>query len=448
MAPITFYHKCFTGKKRKSSAAAHSEVTQKKVKLDKSTLCVRKGTECPSKANVSGGAAASCNGCAYFASRFKIHEFEVASKNWTKIIDCPYESFGLVSKENELIVVGGLDNSKTPTNKVLCFSLKKKEWEEYPPMSIARISPQVVVADKYLIVLGGKVEENSKIKTCVSVEIFDFEAKCWFSNESLSLPEEKVPDLRWLSACVCGKVLYVAARHFDPEYSSTMDTFVYDRDDDSDCSEHDYSLDPDPYPCYSLFRCSLDALQAIQEGEKVEVWQKMEYPHPSVYNNPPCDLVNLSVFVDYNNKCNEAFIDGEEPPNGDMLQTNCFCYNVCCFTLSCIDDRLFAVGCKHVESISHETLRKSLKYAYASYREVVKDNRGTYSVTFIDTDGDDHTVDNECYIYEFCTDSDSWKFNGSTPDNGTSDETPSVASVNGSLVIMRNSKTLHIVDFS
>ena len=127
LAPITFHHNYFTGKKRKSSAAAHSEVMQKKVKLDESTVRVSRGAECPSE--VLGGATASCNGCAYFQSEYKIHEFEVASKNWTQHIQCPHTLFGLAAKDSELIVVGGMDESESPTNKIVCFSLERKKWE-------------------------------------------------------------------------------------------------------------------------------------------------------------------------------------------------------------------------------------------------------------------------------------------------------------------------------
>ena len=451
MAPITFYHNYFTGKKRKTNAAAHSEVMQKKVKLNESTVHVRKGTECPSV--VSGGAAASCNGCAYFASRFEIHEFEIASKNWTKIIDCPYESFGLVSKENELIVVGGFDKSGTPTNKILCFSLEKKDWEEkYPPMIKARISPQVVVADKYLIVLGRYADNRKNNLQMYSIEIYDFEKKHWFLK-SLSL--KGVANIEWLSACVFRNDLYVAVSHSDPDYFSTMEKVIYDdvgslSSDQSEKGVEDYDEDLNGYPCYSLFRCPVDT---IQEGKEVK-WQKVEYLHPSVYENP-------NDFSDYNSKLyskaiDERFDDGFGDEKEDYeddysdiegkLQCLYNGYCVCHFAIACINDRLIAVGCEHIKSMSHEELQETLYNAYDKYRHIARYDYQAYLELGIETDPEE-TTDTTCHIHEYCTESDSWRCVKSTPKNGTSDKPPSVACVNGSLVIMRNSKTVHIVDF-
>ena len=390
---------------------------------------------------VSSGVAASCNGCAYFPSGYEIHEFEVASKNWTQHFDCPYESFGLVAKENELIVIGGVDKSYTPTNKMLSFSLERKEWEEkYPPMSIARVNPQVIVADKYLIVLGGRASIIEDQVQMFSVEVFDFETKCWFSNEGLNLPEGKVPDMKWMSACICGNDVYVAARHCDPEHKSMTLMFEEDEenddtedskdDEDSSGSENSSGIYPhDPYPCYSLFRCPIKTVNTIQEGKKVAVWHKVEYPHPSVY------------------KKHDSHVTSDVDDNENVLQTEYYCYSVCRFAISCINDRLIAVGCNHIKSMSHEDLRRTLYDACSSYRQAAICSDLLAFQIDIKTEDPEDTICTECCIYEYCSDNDSWRLIKSTPDNGSSDEPPSVASVDGSLVIMRNSKTVHVIDF-
>ena len=45
------------------------------------------------------------------------------SKHWREF-ECPNESFGLVVIDKEMVLVGGLDKSGVPTNKVARFSIE------------------------------------------------------------------------------------------------------------------------------------------------------------------------------------------------------------------------------------------------------------------------------------------------------------------------------------
>ena len=313
-------------------------------------------------------------------------------------------------------------------------------------MSKVRCFPNVNVTDKYLIVLGGLKSEEGKIKELSCMEIFDFEAKCWFSNESLNLPEEKVPGLRWLSACVCGNNLYVATLHSDPEYSSTIKKFIDNLDEeDSNYGDHYDYLDPeDPFPCYSLFRCPLGALRATQDGEMVEVWHKVEYPHHSVYLTPTQHGLTLPVPLN-DFLATEKYCGVLE--HGELQRPAYSCYFCCHFALSCINDKLIAVGCKHIRSTTYEELREMLRVAYKAYRDAEEYNNERSPSLEAQERNDIETISAECSIYEYCTDSDSWRLVTNTPPNGKSNNPPSVANVDSSLVIMRKSKTVHIVDF-
>jgi hypothetical protein len=433
---------------RKRKAALQDSVQAKKAKLDESTITVRNGPECPS---VSYGAAAATKDCAYFASGFKVHEFDLISKYWREF-ECPQESAGLAVVENELFLVGGLDKSGVPTNKVACFSLEKKTWEEkFPPMSTPRANPQVVIAGAYLIALSGKVNEGNSNPT-LSVEVLNREKQCWYTNDNISLPEE-LKYMKWLSACICDKDIYVAARYDDPDFCNTMSKFVNKVvDSDSewfDEKEYFGDIDPGPYPCYSLFRCPvgvlIEAAEEVKSESKKNLWQRIEHPHPSVYRNADEKLSKHNAHIFYSLQSPE---EADPYEVLDDLRTEYNCYGVCRFTLCCINDRLIAVGCKHVESISHENLNDTLIYAYQSYREVNKDlflNRGHTNIqVYVDYE----TIDEECHIYVYNTEEDSWKRVKSTPRNGISAEQPSVAVIDNKLVVVRNSKTVHVVTFT
>ena len=376
----------------------------------------------------------------------------MASKYWSEF-ECPQESAGLAAVENELFLVGGLDTSGGPTNKVACFSLEKKTWEEkFPPMSTPRANPQVVVAGKYLIALSGSVDKEGPATR--SVEVLNREKRCWYTNDNISLPEE-LKYMKWLSACICDKDIYVAARHVDPDFSNTMSKFVDNEDDinmeHTDEEEHFYHLDPEPYPCYSLFRCPVGVLiEAAEEAKsesKKNLWQRIEHPHPSVYENGDENLSEHNDHI-FNNVQFPEEADPQEEL--DDLRTDYNCYGVCRFTLCCINDSLIAVGCKHVESISHENLNGTLFDAYRSYREVQEElfqpligGGDANTQVYVDYE----TIDEKCHIYVYNTE-DSWKRVKSTPRNGTSDKQPSVAVIDNKLVVVRNSKTVHVVTFA
>ena len=394
--------------------------------------------------------AAAHSNHAYFTSGEVIREFDAASKNWTNMIKCPHVFFSMATMENELLAVGGLVVTGEPrdlktfpaTNKILSISLEnnieQNQWEEkYPAMIKERVLPKVVVFGKYLIVLGGN-QYNHDGPPITSVEVLDTEKHCWYSNDEIKMPEE-FRTMQWLTACVCDKYLYIAARHDDPNFDSTISKFMdmvdpMEADYDPEY-EHNDDYDPDQAgPCYSFYRCSVEKLlQAAQQdngdnslARNQLVWQKLDHPHPSCYENKkkiPIDEVE------------------------NTWETNPLYYNVCKFTLSCVDDTLVAVGCRHIESVSEEDVQRSLMYAYDSYR-------GIQSCKFDDnfeamTSNDAETIDTKCHIYMFNTENFTWKLLKSTEsENGRSCDQPSVAVAgNDKLVIIRKSKTVQIITF-
>lgn len=395
--------------------------------------------------------AAAHSNRAYFTSGEVVHEFDAESKNWTNMIKCPHVYFSMATMEKELLVVGGLvvtgesgDIKTFPaTNKILSISLEnnveQNQWEEkYPAMTKDRVLPKVVVFGKYLIVLGGYQHDQDR-KPTTSVEVLDTEKHCWYSNDEISMPEE-FSTMQWLTACVCNKYLYIAARHDDPNFDRTISemndrrvNFVAD-DSDSDDSDDEDDYPTQAGPCYSFYRCSVEKLlQAAQKdssdnplARNQPVWQKLDHPHPTCYKNKKIYPVD----------------EEERTWESDLLY-----YNVCKFTLSCVDDTLVAVGCSHIKSVSENEVQGVL-FAYESYR-TIKQNTRRENFAVITSD-DAETVDTKCHIYMFNTENFTWKLVKSTEsENGRSCDQPSVAVVgNDKLVIIRKSKTVQIITFS
>ena len=288
-------------------------------------------------------------------------------------------------------------------------------WKKkYPPMKKERVNPNVLVSGIFLIVIGGfmytpdESGRNVIREPIMSVEILDVEGKTWHFNDKIHLPEE-FSTMTWLSACINDKDLYITAKHNDPDFKETLRVV-------------------DPYPCFSLYRCSVDTLlQFAQEESKMEMkilWQKLQHPHDSVY-------LNLIP-----NRVSEEGIE-----EADYLG---FC--ACRYTISSVNNELVAVGCQHIQSVSNEYLRRILSNAYDAYQMYQDYSDHPYNGLIVRNDED--TIDNECHIYRYDGEADCWEFVKSTPPNGESNSQPSVAVVNDNkLVIVRNSQTLFIVPY-
>ena len=376
-------------------------------------------------------------------------------------LECPHGLFGLATVENELVAVGGLvieeekeeeKNCVHPINKVLSFSLdKERTWtEKYPEMKEARVRPEVVVFGKYLIVLGGVIRDPD-LRPVTSVEVLDLEEKRWYT---INLPEE-FSSMKWLSACICGEDIYIAVRHDDPDFRSRVAAIprrrtnpygdAYSSDDDDDYDD-DYSSDdgdydpPSPWPCYSLYRCSVEALvKSAKESNHPNnqlFWETLQHLHPSVCLN---EKKACEPIIGYK-------MDGPYEIPIVEAEMEYLAYKVCRFALSHINNTLVAVGCRHVASVSCEDNNHKLYLSYRSYRETEK-YRNDHIIyhRYFGTSNDQ--VDTECHIYIYDTTDYSWKRVKTTTENGASNYKPTVAVVDNKLVIVRESEHIHIVNF-
>ena len=393
-------------------------------------------------------------GMAYYANVHGIHEFDVHQRKWTNKIRCQQAFFGMGVIEDELTIVGGVtviesgESEKkfdVETKEVACWPLsvssQQKSWHnKYPAMRTALIFPQVVVANKYLIALGGRTEMRNDIicNPTTSVQILDVEEKRWYSNDRIRLPQV-FTTMMWQSACIWNNDLFIAVEHDDPMYDDTKEELIENESTDS-YGEHDPELDaklPEPYPCFSMYCCSVETLVRMAKDQCNDgyCWQELPHPHPSVYRNP----LNIPRVVLRMPPDEVLFYDEEDIEY--YHQTDFFHYGKCCFTLSCIKNKMIAVGCKHVESKTATDIQSSLRSAYVSCRLISRLEHCYHDDMHI---CDDRESSEECYIHCYDIKKNSWKLIGSIPENGSHNSQPSVAVVDNKIIVMRNSETVHI----
>ena len=132
------------------------------------------------------GAAVSLGNIAYFSASKNVYSFELPDK-WTKLQQCPHNSFGLAVINEQLTAIGGrVDESWYSTNILL--SLEHgwlwSEWEQFlPPMPTARVRPASVTTPTHLVVVGGCTSLDSGFLS--TVEVMDIETLQWSTASGL-----------------------------------------------------------------------------------------------------------------------------------------------------------------------------------------------------------------------------------------------------------------------
>ena len=141
------------------------------------------------------GSAVLLNNTLYCISRPSntIFSYQVDQDEWERHANCPYRWTALTVINGYLTTIGGRDERRRTTNKVL--NRKGGRWEEeVPPMAAARCDHAVVSDGHTVVVAGGAVKEES-------VEVFT--GSSWSSVAPLPryLPA--------ITATLCGDQLYV-----------------------------------------------------------------------------------------------------------------------------------------------------------------------------------------------------------------------------------------------
>ena len=118
-----------------------------------------------------------------------IQVIDPTAQHVSQLPPCPVKNFGLVCIDNQIVTVGGktiLDEQVT--NRLHCWNEATQQWEQIlPPMSTPRYFHTSMVWNNYLIVCGGRTDNEDSITD--SVEILNLQSKHWHNASSLPLQE-------------------------------------------------------------------------------------------------------------------------------------------------------------------------------------------------------------------------------------------------------------------
>ena len=151
---------------------------------------------------VARGAAVVDRNVAYFVGwSGQTCSYNLSTKKWSELPECPYESSSLAVVRGLLTAIGGHRKGATDSKLLSIVNDEDKKWvEHFPPMPTKRSHTAAVTTEKHLIVAGGESGLSNRLDT---VEVMDIHTLVWSTAASLPHPYSRA------SATICGDHIYM-----------------------------------------------------------------------------------------------------------------------------------------------------------------------------------------------------------------------------------------------
>ena len=186
---------------------------------------------------------------------YKIDCYDPVKDSWSSPINTPYRHFTIVTLNNKLLAVGGVDISTKTTNEILIMD--DDHLKNYTKMNKARCWAAAAGYKGMLVIAGGIGNKND---TLASTEYFDSKNKQWYKCDDLPQPSYClrsviVDNILYLSggATECGDSLAV--------FTSPLDTDTLSRHQLKWNFCQDINI-----PCYAPALVSIDGTYLLIVG--------------------------------------------------------------------------------------------------------------------------------------------------------------------------------------
>ena len=127
-----------------------------------------------------------------------VYKYDSRDNLWS-VLPRLQQYYGIPVNVNDSLVIIGGENStaKKPTNLVTTYDNDNNRWNsKYPNLTVARSEPAVVPYDQYVIVAGGKSDNDTLLDT---IEVLDITKSHWIIV-NIPLPEPMYN----IAATMCG----------------------------------------------------------------------------------------------------------------------------------------------------------------------------------------------------------------------------------------------------
>ena len=115
-----------------------------------------------------------------------VQVYDLDKATWTKLPPAPQYYSEAAAINNQLVLIGGWEaSSRTITNMVSTWT--GQDWQQdIPAMPTKRARPGVTTYNTYLMVAGGRAEDNQTI--LCSIDAMDTTTRQWYTPANLHLP--------------------------------------------------------------------------------------------------------------------------------------------------------------------------------------------------------------------------------------------------------------------
>ena len=187
-------------------------------------------------------------------NNYNVYKYEIDKNRWS-VLPPLQQYYGVpVNMNDHLTIIGGKHNKK-PTNLVTTYD--GNSWNNtYPNLSLARKQPVVVPYHQYVIVAGGKGDDDNPLD---SIEVLDVTKSHWMIA-NIPLPQP----MCHISATICGDS-FIIVGYTGADNKHYNGTCIFPIDDISSRPQQTHSLSstdkdngkwhelaPAPYWCTAL----------------------------------------------------------------------------------------------------------------------------------------------------------------------------------------------------
>ena len=145
-----------------------------------------------------------------------VQTYNIDEATWTQLPPAPQFNSEAAAIDNELVLIAGYEaSSRTVTNVVSSWS--GQGWEQnIPALPTKRARPGVMTYGNYVIVAGGRAEDNQTLLS--SIDVLDTATRQWQTPANLQLPQPMYA----MQMTVCATHMYVASA--GTRYDETTNT--------------------------------------------------------------------------------------------------------------------------------------------------------------------------------------------------------------------------------
>ena len=113
--------------------------------------------------------------------------YDLDKGTWTKLPPAPQYCSQAATINNQLVLIGGCEaSSRTITTMVSTWT--GQSWQQdIPAMPTKRVRPSVTTYSTYLMVAGGKAEDEQTLLG--SIDVMDTTTRQWYTPANLQLPQ-------------------------------------------------------------------------------------------------------------------------------------------------------------------------------------------------------------------------------------------------------------------